>query len=48
MAIRTTGLVLNPCMELILARQGGEVVAVTTVAPVKGKALRVNTIAGER
>jgi len=48
MAIRTTGLVLNPCAELILARQGGEVVAVTTVAPVKGKALRVNTIARDR
>ena len=45
MAIRTSGLVLNPCTELVLARQGGEVVAVTTVAPVKGEALRVNTIA---
>jgi hypothetical protein len=37
--------VLNPCTQLVLARQGGDVVAVTTVAPVKGQALRVHTIA---
>jgi hypothetical protein len=46
--IRTTGLALNPCTELVLARQGGEVVAVTTVAPVRGQALRVNMITRER
>ena len=41
-------LVLNPCVELVRRRRGGELYEVAVVAPVRGERLRMTRIARDR